>query len=399
MWQQDFLPTGAASQTWGTSALRGVEGRRVRLQRLGATPNFMTFAEFEVWGSAQPPGENLARNKPVTSSPAGVSTAASNGNDGILGGDYTHPGRPVFHSASSEVGQFWQVDLGAAQPVDFVVVYTRSDFASTSQVKLSLRDGTNAEVYAATLDISREVIVRGGRQFDITHDLPRTVTARHVRIETLNAEPLVFGELEVFPPTVDTQPPAIAATAPPAGTLLSELFQTEVEFNEEVTGVDAADLLVNEMPATVVTTVGANRFAFGFVQPANGTVTFSWAGNHGIKDLGGNGFAGASWTLTLDDSLPAPRPFISEFLAENLGGLEDEDGDSPDWIEITNPGPTPVNLGGWYLTDDTGRPNQVAVSRTDRARCGPPPRRLRLVQGSHGAGRGIAHQLQARSRR
>ena len=43
---------------------------------------------------------------------------------------------------------------------------------------------------------------------------------------------------------------------------------------------------------------------------------------------------------------------ISEFLADNRGALDDEDGDSSDWIEIYNSGPTEVDLTGWYLTDD-----------------------------------------------
>ncbi len=42
---------------------------------------------------------------------------------------------------------------------------------------------------------------------------------------------------------------------------------------------------------------------------------------------------------------------ISEFLAENDGGLHDADGDSPDWIEILNDSPSSVNLAGWRLTD------------------------------------------------
>jgi hypothetical protein len=43
---------------------------------------------------------------------------------------------------------------------------------------------------------------------------------------------------------------------------------------------------------------------------------------------------------------------ISEFLADNSGGLTDEDGDSPDWIELYNSSTALVNLTGWYLTDD-----------------------------------------------
>jgi hypothetical protein len=43
---------------------------------------------------------------------------------------------------------------------------------------------------------------------------------------------------------------------------------------------------------------------------------------------------------------------ISEFLAVNSGGLRDEDGESSDWIELYNSSSEPVELAGWYLTDD-----------------------------------------------
>jgi len=46
--------------------------------------------------------------------------------------------------------------------------------------------------------------------------------------------------------------------------------------------------------------------------------------------------------------------FISEFLANNGGGLRDEDLQSPDWIEVHNNGASAVNLGGWHLTDNAG---------------------------------------------
>ena len=49
---------------------------------------------------------------------------------------------------------------------------------------------------------------------------------------------------------------------------------------------------------------------------------------------------------------------ISEFVADNVTGLTDEDGDHSDWIEIHNPGSQPVNLGGWSLTDDPDQPEK-----------------------------------------
>ena len=46
------------------------------------------------------------------------------------------------------------------------------------------------------------------------------------------------------------------------------------------------------------------------------------------------------------------RVIISEFLAVNDKGLNDQDGDRSDWIEIRNTGTEKVDLTGWSLTDD-----------------------------------------------
>ncbi len=47
------------------------------------------------------------------------------------------------------------------------------------------------------------------------------------------------------------------------------------------------------------------------------------------------------------------RLVINECMADNKGTIEDPDetGEYPDWIEIYNPGSTPINMGGMYLTD------------------------------------------------
>ena len=45
---------------------------------------------------------------------------------------------------------------------------------------------------------------------------------------------------------------------------------------------------------------------------------------------------------------------INEFMASNSLSLQDEDGSYSDWIELYNYSSEPVNLQGWYLTDDKG---------------------------------------------
>ncbi|MDA8968921.1 CotH kinase family protein [Akkermansiaceae bacterium] len=46
------------------------------------------------------------------------------------------------------------------------------------------------------------------------------------------------------------------------------------------------------------------------------------------------------------------EPVISEFSADNIGSLTDEDGDNSDWIEIYNPSASTAILQDYYLTDD-----------------------------------------------
>ena len=50
-------------------------------------------------------------------------------------------------------------------------------------------------------------------------------------------------------------------------------------------------------------------------------------------------------------SSASARLYITEFMADNQATVEDEDGDSPDWIEIFNSGTEAVNLEGYFLTD------------------------------------------------
>jgi hypothetical protein len=45
--------------------------------------------------------------------------------------------------------------------------------------------------------------------------------------------------------------------------------------------------------------------------------------------------------------------FLNEIQVSNQTTLTDENGDTPDWIELFNPGPATVDLNGWGLSDST----------------------------------------------
>lgn len=59
----------------------------------------------------------------------------------------------------------------------------------------------------------------------------------------------------------------------------------------------------------------------------------------------------------VDITTPPPQVvLITEIMAKNATPFPEGSGDTPDWIEIFNPGPESVDLLGWTLTDDLDEP-------------------------------------------
>src|ERR1043166_9361388 len=154
--------------------------------------------------------------------------------------------------------------------------------------------------------------------------------------------------------TADTNPP-VANYHPSPGSTLIGLSFINVTFSKAVAGVDASDLLIDNVPASSFVTNNVNDYTFYFSQPPTGTVTVAWSPTHGITDTSPsmNPFGGGSYTYTLDTNLSSvKRVIISEFMADNGSGIKDEDGSRQDWIELLNIGLLQASLEGWYLTDD-----------------------------------------------
>jgi hypothetical protein len=152
----------------------------------------------------------------------------------------------------------------------------------------------------------------------------------------------------------DETPPFVSTLFPSAGSTVRALTQVEVTFSEEVNGVDAADLRVNGQPAASVSRIPGGPYVFQLPAVAAGTVNLQWAGTHGIVDQAqpANAFGGGAWTYVLDPNVTVGNLVITEIVASNQEGLADEEGEAEDWIEIQNRGATPVDLGGWSLSDD-----------------------------------------------
>src|ERR1017187_6003279 len=173
---------------------------------------------------------------------------------------------------------------------------------------------------------------------------------------------------------IDNIAPTLTTIAPADGAVVSQLTQAQVSLSEPVSGVDAADLVTNGLPATNVTGSSFGPYVFQFASPAPGTVAFSWASGHNIRDLStaSNLFGGAGWTVVLNPAVASTaltNVVINEFLTANINpnGLLDEDGLLNDWIEIFNRGTASVNLAGWSLTDSADQPGLWTFPATNLA--------------------------------
>ena len=93
---------------------------------------------------------------------------------------------------------------------------------------------------------------------------------------------------------------------------------------------------------------------------------YSAANNLTIQGLGLRGNVVGSFNLTINVTGPPPLPSvtINEWMAENNsdnGFADPADGNYEDWFELHNSGTTPVNLGGFFLTDTTTNVNQFQI--------------------------------------
>ncbi|MGC8991527.1 MAG: lamin tail domain-containing protein, partial [Verrucomicrobiia bacterium] len=122
------------------------------------------------------------------------------------------------------------------------------------------------------------------------------------------AVPVAFDDGAVGAAAASGEEPVIVSVSPPPGPL-TRLTSITVVFNEPVTGVDARDLRVNDIPATGLAGSG-DTYTFMFPQPAMGIIQISWDMNCGITDLGAppNQFnptgVTARWMYELYDPTP-----------------------------------------------------------------------------------------------
>ncbi|MFO1487689.1 MAG: lamin tail domain-containing protein [Verrucomicrobiota bacterium] len=262
----------------------------------------------------------------------------------------------VTPTAGSTVGGLTQITVIFSRTVNGV---TPADFLVNNQPAVNVigNDGTNTFTFLFTQPLPGTVQIK----WDDLHDIVDAASGAPFD-ENASGASWTYQLTDAVAPVVGERIPVPAAQ-------VGKLTQTEITFSEPVTGVNAADLLINGSPATNVIGSGAGPYVFQFTQPAAGSVVFNWAAGHGIQDLADvpNDFAGGAWFVSLDSGAAAGDVVINEFLAGNIAGLLDEDGEAQDWIELYNRGSNTVNLLGWSLTDDDQVPSKWIFPSTNLA--------------------------------
>ncbi len=87
----------------------------------------------------------------------------------------------------------------------------------------------------------------------------------------------------------------------------------------------------------------------------------------------------------------AQKLFINEFMSSNVLGYKNAEGEYEDWIEIYNSGDTPVDLAGYYLTDNKDKSNLWRIPAGQPQKTIIPAKGLLFLIADERTGRGANH--------
>jgi hypothetical protein len=286
--------------------------------------------------AARADSDDIAYGKPVTTNGA---TDPGHPASLVTDGDSATFSNPQSLPAT---GFYYQVDLGKEYALQTLEIDSRIDGATDrlSQVELTVladAGGSPGDVrwrYQIRPDGSQNVA--GGTDV-LTADLNPTGTfrGRYLRLTNLSNASYApqVAEIEAY----EAPGPQIDYFGPDSGNLAAAGASTTLRWNVE--GATAIQIDHG---------VGAVSGPSGSVTITPGTAT-----TYTLIATNKAGFITTTATVGVNDAeIPAQ---ISEFLASNVGGIKDRDGNHPDWIEIYNPNSFTLNLKDYYLTDSASK--------------------------------------------
>ncbi|MBM3846071.1 MAG: hypothetical protein FJ405_07290 [Verrucomicrobia bacterium] len=293
----------------------------------------MAFVFHSLTADAAFLGPNLALNKPVASSGptwTGLSSATlTDGNPAT----FTHP-----LAESGTANYYFQVDLGGSYLFEGIQIRNRNDGCCPERlsqygVEIYGDDGGSIGTlnWNARIRTNRSNSGVGG--IDVirsTNAIGGHFGGRFVRIVNRSGAAYnpQLAEIEVYgapSPFIDL----FAATED----VIDAGASTEISW--QIRGATSAFLQ-----------------GVGSVNATSGAVTLQPVTSTTYTLTASNNAGSVSASLTIGVGVRLGPPVISEFLSDNQGGLNDEEGRSPDWVEIANTNAYSLNLEGYGLTDD-----------------------------------------------
>jgi len=156
--------TGIGARLEPADAGEAPRGRFVRVE-LPGTEKILSLAEVEAFRGA----ENLARGKPATQVSTTHDAPAGRAVDGVTEGGF-FVANSVTHTAT-QADPWWEVDLGADEPIDRIVVWNRTDGGVGTRLagaRVILLDADRQPVWQTILATAPETSVAlapaGGRE-------------------------------------------------------------------------------------------------------------------------------------------------------------------------------------------------------------------------------------------
>lgn len=278
--------------------------------------------------------ENVALGAPVkASAPTWGSLSPATLTDGNPA-TFTHP-----IAGSGTLGYYFEIDLGRAHALDRVLIRNRNDGCCVDRLtRYAVELYADAQGEPGRLNWSADVRADGSNSGVGGIDTIRAssnptgiFTGRFLRIVNrsgLGYSPQV-AEVEVY-----GAPPPVIRSFTADEDVLSQGQSTVLSWD-----------LANAAGARIDPGVGPVSASSGFatIQPSAST----------IYTLTATNAAGANTaTVAIGVDVALSPPMLTEFMAANVRTLEDEDGDSSDWIELANPNAYGLRLEGYHLTDD-----------------------------------------------
>ncbi len=137
---------------------------------------------------------------------------------------------------------------------------------------------------------------------------------------------------------------------------------------------------------TVEMTADGDNYSASLGSFNDGTEVFFF-----VKAVDQKGLEAVSDTVTFSVGYIPPTLYINEFMADNETTIADDNDEYDDWIEIYNPNDFPVNIGGFYITDDLTDMTAYQIPDTDSSATTIPAGGFILLWADKDSDQGVLH--------